>query len=409
MAQQSGSSQSPRLGQVLLVKGIIFTLIAGAAVWVLQGQPVLQVLSVAVLSAIWYSLLSGAVQQAAQNERAAVAQMEDQINALADNFDVWLKLLSDEFESQVSNTRGELTQLQTVMGDAIGKLVNSFTTMEDSTSRQTELVTMLMSQHDNKNNGSKSDQTVNINQFLTETTATLTMFVENTVQTGALGRELVNKMGEISAKVVKIQSVLSEIEAIASQTNLLALNAAIEAARAGEAGRGFAVVADEVRKLSLRSNDFSSEIRTEMNDVSQSVTSAEGVMKTFSEKDMQFAMQSKQNVETMMGEVGKLNATMAGVIGELSVASGQVKSEVRTAITSLQFQDMASQLVTHAGRRMDALRSILEGIARIEEQRSSNKLEHVKNVIRETSELIEKTRHNPVKQVNVDAGDVELF
>ncbi len=409
MAQQSGSSQSPRLGQMLLVKGIIFTLIAGAAVWVLQGQPVLQVLSVAALSAIWYSLLSGAVQQAAQNERAAVAQMEDQINALADNFDVWLKLLSDEFESQVSNTRGELTQLQTVMGDAIGKLVNSFTTMEDSTSRQTELVTMLMSQHDNKSNGSKSDQTVNINQFLTETTATLTMFVENTVQTGALGRELVNKMGEISAKVVKIQSVLSEIEAIASQTNLLALNAAIEAARAGEAGRGFAVVADEVRKLSLRSNDFSSEIRTEMNDVSQSVTSAEGVMKTFSEKDMQFAMQSKQNVETMMGEVGKLNATMAGVIGELSEASGQVKSEVRTAITSLQFQDMASQLVTHAGRRMDALRSILEGIARIEEQRSSNKLEHVKNVIRETSELIEKTRHNPVKQVNVDAGDVELF
>jgi methyl-accepting chemotaxis protein len=409
MAQQSGSSQSPRLGQMLLVKGAIFTLIAGAAVWVLQGQPLLQVLSVAVLSAIWYSLLSGAVQQAAQNERAAVAQMEDQINALADNFDVWLKLLSDEFESQVSNTRGELTQLQTVMGDAIGKLVNSFTTMEDSTSRQTELVTMLMSQHDNKNNGSKSDQTVNINQFLTETTATLTMFVENTVQTGALGRELVNKMGEISAKVVKIQSVLSEIEAIASQTNLLALNAAIEAARAGEAGRGFAVVADEVRKLSLRSNDFSSEIRTEMNDVSQSVASAEGVMKTFSEKDMQFAMQSKQNVETMMGEVGKLNATMAGVISELSEASGQVKSEVRTAITSLQFQDMASQLVTHAGRRMDALRSILEGIARIEEQRSSNKLEHVKNVIRETSELIEKTRHNPVKQVNVDAGDVELF
>ena len=132
-------------------------------------------------------------------------------------------------------------------------------------------------------------------------------------------------------------------------------------------------------------------------------------MKTFSEKDMQFAMESKQNVETMMGEVAKLNDTMAGVIGELSITSGQVKSEVHTAITSLQFQDMASQLVTHAGRRMDALRTILEGIARIEEQRSINKLEHVKSVIRETSELIEKTRHNPVKQVNVDAGDVELF
>lgn len=409
MAQQSNGSQSNHVGPMPLIKGTFFTLIAGAAVWALQGQPAFQALSVVALSVAWLFLLSGAAQQAVQHEREAAAQLEDQINALADNFDIWLKLLSGEFEVQVNDTRGELTQLQTVMGDAISKLVDSFTSMEDSTARQTELVTMLMSQHNNKGTGPASDQAVNINQFLTETTTTLTMFVENTVQTGALGRELVNKMGEISSKVVKIQSVLSEIEAIASQTNLLALNAAIEAARAGEAGRGFAVVADEVRKLSLRSNDFSSEIRTEMMDVSQSVTSAEGVMKTFSEKDMQFAMQSKQNVETMMGEVGKLNATMAGVISELSEASSHVKAEVRTAITSLQFQDMASQLVTHAGRRMDALRSILEGIERIESQRSSNKLEHVKQVIRETSELIEKTRHNPVKQVNVDAGDVELF
>lgn len=407
MAQQSNNSRHSSKSS--LIKGVIVTAIIGGAVWALHNQPALQVLAVVVLSIVWYLLLNKAVEDTALSERSSAALLEEQINALADNFDTWLRLLSDEFDSQVGNTRGELTQLQTVMGDAIGKLVDSFTNMEESTSKQHELVLMLMSQHDDKSNGSKSTETVNINQFLNETTATLTMFVENTVQTGALGRELVNKMGEISNKVEKIQSVLSEIEAIASQTNLLALNAAIEAARAGEAGRGFAVVADEVRKLSLRSNDFSSEIRTEMTDVSQAVTSAEAVMKTFSEKDMQFAMESKQNVETMMGEVNKLNATMAGVIGELSVTSGQVKSEVHTAITSLQFQDMASQLVTHAGRRMEALKNILDGIARIEEQRSINKLEHVKTVIRETSELIEKTRHNPVKQVSVDAGDVELF
>ncbi len=407
MAQQSNNSRYSSKSS--LIKGAIVTAIIGAAVWALHSQPGLQVLAVVVLSVVWYLLLNKAVEETTLSERNSAALLEEQVNALADNFDVWLRLLSDEFDSQVGNTRGELTQLQTVMGDAIGKLVDSFTNMEESTSKQHGLVLTLMSQHDDKNNGSKSTETVNINQFLSETTATLTMFVENTVQTGALGRELVSKMGEISNKVEKIQSVLSEIEAIASQTNLLALNAAIEAARAGEAGRGFAVVADEVRKLSLRSNDFSSEIRTEMTDVSQAVTSAEAVMKTFSEKDMQFAMESKQNVETMMGEVNKLNATMTGVIGELSVTSGQVKSEVHTAITSLQFQDMASQLVTHAGRRMDALKTILDGIARIEEQRSINKLEHVKTVIRETSELIEKTRHNPVKQVSVDAGDVELF
>lgn len=408
MAQLS-SSPSNGTQQKSLAQGVFITLIAAGGIWAAQSLPIVQVLIAVALSGVWFLLMKQATAQSAKVAQVEVQRLEEQINSLADNFDVWLRLLSEEFDSQVSDTRGELSQLQTVMGDAINKLVNSFTNMEASTHQQNELVNQLMSQHEDNVSGRASADTASINKFLAKTTATLTVFVENVVQTGQLGQELVRKMGEISSKVEKIQGVLSEIEAIASQTNLLALNAAIEAARAGEFGRGFAVVADEVRKLSLRSNDFSSEIRTDIMDVSQSVISAEAVMKTFSEKDMQFAMQSKQDVETMMGEVGKLNNAMTGVVNDLSVTSNLVKSEVHTAITSLQFQDMASQLVTHAGRRMEALRSILAGIKRIEEKKSVSKLEHIKTVIRETSELIEKTRHNPVKQVNVDAGDVELF
>jgi len=92
--------------------------------------------------------------------------------------------------------------------------------------------------------------------------------------------ELSQKLVDLSSETAAVKNVLEVIADIADQTNLLALNAAIEAARAGEHGRGFAVVADEVRKLAERTQKSLSEINTTISVITQSVNDASEHMST---------------------------------------------------------------------------------------------------------------------------------
>lgn len=323
--------------------------------------------------------------------------------------------LSAEFNEQMEITRTEVQQMQDLLRDAIEKLLNSFTGMEASTRKQQELALEMTALQQGEN----GNQTASFENFVSETSETLSLFVDSTVETSKAGMGLVAMMDDITGDVDQIVSVLSEIEAISKQTNLLALNAAIEAARAGEAGRGFAVVADEVRNLSNRSNQFSHEIRTHMDSVYRSVRTAETAINAMASRDMNFALQSKTKVQGTMAEIKAVNDRMGSTVTDLSDIAGEVEGNVRMAVTSLQFQDLASQLLNHINSRIGNMGAIIHSIAGIPinddmagaDNRSECilRLQRFHQAIDQASELIKQSRHNPVSQNQMESGDIELF
>ncbi len=182
--------------------------------------------------------------------------------------------------------------------------------------------------------------------------------VKEIAETVDKSAEFVRSLGERSDQIGEIISVINDI---ADQTNLLALNAAIEAARAGEQGRGFAVVADEVRKLAERTGQSTNEIGTMIKAIQEEVRNAFDAMENATNKvnvGVELSARAGESLKAIVKKADDLQLMVqqiASATEEMSATSDEISKDIEQIASVSRETSMSSEQTTQAASELSKL------------------------------------------------------
>ena len=332
-------------------------------------------------------------------------------NALSREQTRLLEELRNFVGSEVSGSKQENERTRELIRESVAKLGSSFDAVNRKSRQQGEVVARIIDRTGDDGAG------VDVQQFALQASQKMEQLVEALEAVAGQSGTTVTHIDAMAEHLDGIFALLEDVKSIADQTNLLALNAAIEAARAGEAGRGFAVVADEVRNLSERSTAFNEQIRKLAHSSKESIAKVRDTVTTMASRDLDRSRGARVEAAAMLERVDGINRGLGNGMREIAECGRAIDGSVAEAVRSLQFEDIATQALGAANLHLERLSAINQEATALHDllHRSHHDSE-VKQALGRLVQRISQMRsewerppHKPVMQQSMDAGSVELF
>ncbi|BDI30600.1 hypothetical protein CCAX7_26510 [Capsulimonas corticalis] len=206
-----------------------------------------------------------------------------------------------------------------------------------------------------------SDNDESVTKIATQATDVMGGFVEGMLSTARQISRTAKQIQSLTEVSVHLRKLLDDIEVIADQTVLLAFNASIEAARAGQAGLGFAVIAGEVRKLSERSRQATERMRLLTSQVSEDSESIFDALGIAAELSLEKSCSAQIAINDLLEMIRTADEITQAAVSDLGDRSLKVSDDIGKIVIAFQFHDLLRQRLEHVADPLSRMRDTLRG------------------------------------------------
>ncbi len=309
-----------------------------------------------------------------------------------------LKDVVRDYEAAMRATTGhiksDLERARTVVRDATARLDRSFRGLQEASMAQRgALADVSAAFYSNSEANSGTG-------FAASSEALFRQFVDEIVRVSRDSMRIVDQLTELSGKVDSITGCADAIDVLARETRFIAFNARIETHRAGEAGRTFKVVADEVKRLANQSSTLSSQIRQSVSGCQVDLHTARKTSTELAAHDMSRAIESHRGFVAAISKLDSVNH-------ELDKMLDAVAMNVSEATRALQFEDMVSQILNATIQRIDRVGELsVQALQVVARGTNGDRVGPLAEIVHTLTRLGDRLA---VQQESMDQGSVELF